>query len=132
MTCLTIEECQAHIPTTQTPDMEQWATENVLLHSRYIFTRREGHKQLGYCTHCQSTFRTYGLKHGTEATCPQCGSDCQVKAGGKGRKYMLDEGYFTYYLPSPIDPQTLVAIGVYAVRDYSGDYTQVQTRYAAT
>ena len=126
---MTIAKCHAHIPNKLTPEIEKFAIEEVFEHQRYIFTRREGKQQYGYCTYCHKDFPTPGYRHNWEVTCPECGSICFVKASGISRKKMVNEAYFTYYLKSAIDPQAIVAIGLYAVRDFSGSYRGVKTKY---
>lgn len=46
-----------------------------------------------------------------------------------GRKSLIDEAYFVYYEKSLIDPNVIIARGIYAVRDYSGNYEMVETQY---
>lgn len=134
---MTLEECLAHIPMRLTPEMEQYATDVVFKTSRYVFVSRRGKQQWGYCTHCGLEFTTSssamshrdGLKHNGHVICPGCKSECQVKASGIKRASMVDEGYFVYYLKSAVDPNVVVAIGTFAVRDYCGDYRNVRTQY---
>jgi len=124
------EEFFAHFPTKQTKAFVDYATNEALSFSRYIFTERIGKIQYGYCTHCNSElFRTPGLKHGEKTTCPKCGSKCTAKASGRGRKTLVDEAYFVYYDKSAINPQAIVASGVYVIRDYRGDYRKVKTEF---
>lgn len=107
-----------------------YATDEVFKSSRYIFTRRQGKQQYGYCTHCKQEFKTAGLKHNEiDVECPSCKSMCIVKASGYGRKRMVDEAYFVYYEKSVLNPQAIVARGIYAVRDYRFDYHKVETQF---
>lgn len=126
------KEYMAHFAPQLSKKIKEYATEVVLLKSRYIFTTREGRKQYGYCTHCNKTFLTSGLKHNQASECLGCKSLCIVKSAGMGRKYMLDDAYFLYYEKSRKDPRVLIARGIYAVRDYREDYINVQTRYTET
>jgi hypothetical protein len=119
----------AHFPSQVSQAMVDYATEVAFKWSRYIFTRREGKKQYGYCTHCGKEFRTDGLIHNEKAICPECKSTCCVKASGKGRKSMIDEVYFVYYEKSAVNPQAIVARGIYAIRDYRFDYHNVETQF---
>ncbi|HBV87047.1 MAG TPA: hypothetical protein DEF42_10440 [Desulfosporosinus sp.] len=120
-------EYMDHFPEGLSPDILRYATEMVFLHSRYIFTRRQGKQQYGYCTHCKQVFKTDGYSHNSSKTCPECNSTCTVKASGLGRKKLIDEAYFVYYEKSTKDPGVIIARGVYAVRDYSENYYCVQT-----
>ncbi|GEO27047.1 hypothetical protein AAC03nite_28320 [Alicyclobacillus acidoterrestris] len=117
----------AHFPTRISQDIVDYAREIVFLDSRYIFTRREGKRQYGYCTHCGKEFETPGFRHGAKVVCESCGSLCTVKASGKGRKSLIDEAYFVYYEKSVVNPNAITARGIYAVRDYRGDYRTVKT-----
>jgi hypothetical protein len=42
---------------------------------------------------------------------------------------MQDEAYVVYYEKSVIDPKVMTAVGFYVKRDYTGDYTNVETLY---
>jgi hypothetical protein len=129
---LDIEDCMVHINQQITPEIEEYATDDVFLDSRYIFTTRKGKKQFGYCTHCHSEYLNSScLIHGSEVKCPVCQSVCIVKSAGRGHETLVDEAYFTYYEKSIIDPQVIVAKGIYAVRDYSVSYREIKTQYYA-
>ena len=123
------EEYLRHFPSGVSKDIKDYAVNEAFDFSRYIFTHRQGEHQYGYCTHCHKEFETYGLKHNKKTQCPFCKSECIVKASGKGRSKMVDEVYFTYYEKSVIDPQTIIAMGIYAIRDYRGDYKDVKTNF---
>lgn len=142
-------EYLAHFSKEVSEDIKKYATDHIFLESRYIFTSskrtlKEGTKKSGYCTHCNTSFSmdgviinsplqgAYSKKRPPTAKCPHCKSKCIVKASGRGRKTMIDEGYFVYYEKSKVDPNAIVAMGVYAVRDYRGDYIKVETVYAET
>lgn len=124
-----MEEYLAHFSAGLSQDIQQYATNDVFRHSRYIFTHRRGKQQYGWCTHCSREFKTSGLGHNTKDVCPECQSLCTVKASGLGRKTMVDGAYFVYYEKSVRDPKVIVARGIYAVRDYSEDYHNVKTLY---
>ena len=118
----------AHFSEGLSPEIQRYATYEVFKSSRYIFTTRIGKQQYGWCTHCLSEFKTNGLfRHNANVFCPECDSACTVKAGGLGRKSLVDAAYFVYYEKSVKDPKVIVARGIYAVRDYSRDYHLVQT-----
>lgn len=126
---LSLNEVRKHIPVTVTPEMKDFAIEEVFAAKRYIFTTRQGKHQHGHCTYCWRDFPTEGLRHNEMANCPKCKSLCTVKASGLGRKRLVDEAYFTYYLKSAIDPKAIAAVGIYAVRNFSGDYRGVKTKF---
>ncbi|SDD88928.1 PcfJ domain-containing protein [Sporomusa acidovorans] len=118
-----------HFSSELSTEIKQYAIDTAFRLSRYIFTRRRGRQQFGYCTHCRQEFPTTGLRHNGSAICPKCQSQCFVKASGIGRKRLIDEAYFVYYEKSRLNPDVVVARGIYAVRDYSGDYRTVETQY---
>lgn len=140
---LIISKYLKHFSKGISPAIKKYARDDVFLKSRYIFTYSIGSTQLGYCTHCKKDFPTsivkeadkdtltvnHKLKHNGRAVCPRCGSMCIVKASGVGRKYLSDDAYFVFYEKSKIDPQAIVARGFYAIRNYSGDYRKVKTKF---
>ena len=115
------------------------------LFKHYIFTWNIKNKQFCHCTHCNREFdstyvqirsegaftKSLKLKHNSFAVCPHCNTSCIVKNSAFGRSQMIDYVYYTYYEKSVIDPQNvIVARGIYAVRDYTGDFRKVKTRFA--
>lgn len=131
----TFHEFKEHFPETTSKSLVNFVNNVVLKHSRYIFTWREGRKQFGYCTHCQSEFITSdhdngkALKHGQTTCCPNCKSKCGVQASGISRKYMRDYAAFVWYEKSVIDRQAITARVIRVYRDYSGDYRSVKTMF---
>lgn len=123
-------EYLSHFPIYISEDINKYIIDEVLKSSRYIFTRKEGKQQYGYCTHCMKEFKTEGLKHNNKINCSNCKSECKVKASGMGRKNLRDEAYFVYYEKSVKNPEIIVARGIYVLRDYSGDYHNAETQYS--
>ena len=132
-----------HFPMEISEDVKKYAIEEVVKFSRYIFTRREGKQQYGYCTHCKTSFSTDGLKRNPQNTiswsgkkeketaeCPNCKSKCILKASGRGRKYMVDEALFEYYEKSVIDPSILIAREIRVTMDYRFSYENVKAGYS--
>lgn len=137
------EEYVAHFPTKLSDDIKQYAIEEAMKFSRYIFTHREGKNQFGYCTHCKTSFSTDRLKMNGQnainwkgiiekgtAECPKCKSQCTLKASGRGRKYMVDEAIFEYYEKSVIDPSILIAREIRVTMDYRFSYEDVKVGYS--
>ncbi|MHB1167054.1 MAG: hypothetical protein ACYC0N_00755, partial [Carboxydocellales bacterium] len=125
------DEYLKHFSKVISKELCDYVTNEVFLTSRYIFTRREGKQQYGYCTHCNNEFKTEGFKLGTWAECPGCKSMGYVKASGRGRGKMVDRAYFVFYEKSVKDPKVIVARGLYAFRDYRDTYKNVVTKYAS-
>jgi len=123
------KEYTDHFEKDISADIKKYAIDEAFKFSRYIFTRKEKKQQYGYCTHCEAEFKTDGLKHNEETTCPKCKSKVMVRSGGMGRKYMIDTVYFVYYEKSIKDPNVLIARGIQAQRDYRYNYTRVKTDY---
>jgi len=124
------EELMRHFPTDLSQEMKDFATNVAMLSSRYIFTLRSGSKQFGYCTHCRTEFPTKHFTHNSRQECPNCKSVCTVKASGRGHTKLIDEATFTYYEKSTIDPAAIVARTIFAVRNYSEKYWNIDTEYA--
>ena len=125
----TIEECLAHVPERLTEEMQKYATEVVFAEKRYIFTARDGKALEGYCTYCHRWFDAKGMRHNAKVQCPRCETTATVKSSGMRRARMVDDAYFLSYMKSALDPNVLVAVGTYAVRDFRGDYVGVKTQY---
>lgn len=110
--------------------MIDYVTNDVLLKSRYLFTKTVQGIKTAYCTHCKKMhYPDRILKHRSVEQCPKCQSSCTVYQSHLGRKYLIDEAYVVYYEKSAIDPQVIVAKGFYVRRDYTGDYQNVSTLY---
>lgn len=109
--------------------IRDYVTNNLLLKSRYLFTKRVAGIQYSYCTHCRNTYRTDILKHNDEITCLKCDSKCKVKASGISRKSLIDGAYFVYYEKSVINPLAIIARGFHVRRDYRGDFKDIETKY---
>ncbi|MEK4052677.1 PcfJ domain-containing protein [Paenibacillus sp. FSL F4-0087] len=125
------EKDMTHFPSKRSEKLEKYVIDELLKHSRYIFIQRVSRVQYGYCTHCNSRFRTSGdLKHNGKSECPNCKSDCKVKNHGMSRKYLRDHGTVVFYEKSQVNPDSAIIAQVFRVyRDYSGDYKKVQTEY---
>lgn len=133
MTKKEIKNFFAHFPNKVSNEMVDFATNTVFLGSRYVFIRRVKDEQYGYCTHCKNDYMT-GIKpvfllHNQDWKCPKCKSLVIVKQQGMGRKNLFSDAYFVWYEKSLIDPEAIVARGIYAYRDYTGDYRKMETKF---
>lgn len=128
-----VEGILAHVNEDLSESIKSYATNTVLRRSRYLIVHREKGLLWGFCTHCREE-RVYDQpqKHNGDVTCSSCQSICIVKQRGRGRKYLLDSGYFVYFSKSLVDPNTITARGIFVQRDYSEDYTKVETVYKVT
>lgn len=146
-----IQDYIDHFPPGISPEIEEYVTEEVLDFSRYIFTSRKGKRRFGYCTHCNSEFLIEKpipkpkettqpklaciwctppiKKEPAKMQCPNCGSECIVKASGRSRKYLIDSARFVYYEKSLKNPEVVVARCFCAWRNYTGDYRNIKTDY---
>lgn len=123
-------EFKAHFPKQISGEIVDYATNVALLHSRYIFTTRRSGIQFGYCTHCNQQYMAeVSLQEGKYASCQKCGSNCLVKASGRGRAHMQDEAYFIHYEKSVINPNAIIARGILVGRSYTEDFRKVETYY---
>lgn len=122
------KEFSRHFSQTVSKVIINYATNKVMGWSRYTFVRREGKTQHAYCTHCCMEHTSVGLKHNQTYHCPSCESETEVKQSGLGRGKMCDEAYLLYYEKSKINPKAIIARGIYLIRDYTGDYRDVETK----
>lgn len=132
-----------YMPTGYGPEIEKYVIDDVFLDSRYIFIWRKKmrqfdplsfgmkvvNQQYGYCTHCSKQFKTNELRHNMETQCPVCQSKCIAKDSGRGRQGLIAKTYFVFYERTPVNPQAMIARGIWAVRDYSGNFRKVVTQY---
>lgn len=126
------EVFKSHFPEEISQEIRDYATNDVMMWSRYLFTRREGKRQYAYCTHCRTESETKGLRHNHTSICPVCKSEAYVKGSGMGRQRMLDEAYLLYYEKSQVDPTAIIARGFYMTRDYRGSFHNVETQLKVT
>lgn len=137
---LTFTELVELLPDQLDQSLVEYTRDVALLHSRYIFLSRKKGLQYGFCTHCLKTFRTSAvsmeelmcdsepsrnyIKHNELVTCPKCGSSCIAKSSGIPRSQLYDNTLVTHYCQSPTDPDVLIAILLYVVKDYRKDITK--------
>ncbi|MBE7682046.1 PcfJ domain-containing protein [Paenibacillus sp. P13VS] len=125
-------EFEKHFPEKISTALVKYVTDTVLLKSRYLFYKTAGGIQVAYCTHCQKQHCPEAkLKHKQKelATCPKCGSECEVRSHGMSRKYLFDSAVLIWYEKSIINKEAITARVITVSRDYSGDYTKVETHY---
>ncbi|MDO3680409.1 PcfJ domain-containing protein [Paenibacillus ehimensis] len=118
----------AHFPIEISDEIKDYITNCAMDWSRYLFTHREGRKQWAFCTNCKKEHPSDGLKHGKMAECPHCRATATVKASGRGRSTLVDRAYMLWYEKSVLNPEILIARGIYAVRDYTKDYRKTETK----
>jgi hypothetical protein len=111
--------------------LKQYAVDEPLSFSRYLFVRREKKVQVAYCTHCQREYAVEGVmhKHNEKTDCALCHSSVTVKSNGMGHKTLVDQAYIVWYEKSAVDPTLLVATWYLATRDYNGDYQTIETTF---
>lgn len=123
---MNIQDILSHIDLNISDEIRAFAHESF---THYLFVYRIGKRQYGYCTHCGSVSKTTGLIHSYETRCPACEHKCVVRYAGLRRSKLIDQIYVTYFEKSKINPQVVIAKGILAVRDYSGDYRDVKTQF---
>ncbi|HHV30689.1 MAG TPA: hypothetical protein GXX73_14125 [Clostridium sp.] len=139
-----VEEYLRHFSKEIGKEIKDYAINEALLHSRYMFVKTIKNKQYGYCTHCgeeyeiKNNIRAYNsnawttrgkLKHNSQAQCPRCNSYCTVKHDSYGRNKLCDKAYFVYYDKSIIDPKVITARGIIVTRNYKKSYREPITFY---
>ena len=95
-----VSEYIDHFSKLVSKQLDDYASDEVFLSSRYIFVERDGYcngSQWAYCTHCRRGFVAKGLKHNTKYRCSNCGSLCTVKSTGMHRRNLYDNAYFVYF-----------------------------------
>lgn len=123
-----------HFPMKISRSLVRFVTETALKDSRYLFIKTMKGIQSAYCTYCKKQhYPEAKLKHKQllRVECPHCKSKCKVRASGLGRKYMLDRAVVVWYEKSILDNKTIVARVIEVRRDYSGDYTKIETEYSS-
>ncbi|MFJ2044546.1 PcfJ domain-containing protein [Paenibacillus taichungensis] len=128
------KEALKHFPEEISQSLVHFVTETALKDSRYLFIKSAKGIQFAYCTHCKKQhFPETKLNHKQllPVQCPHCKSTCKVRASGLGRKYMKDRAVVVWYEKSVIDSGAIVARIIEVKRDYSGDYTKVETMYSS-
>lgn len=127
-----VEDILSHVPVEICEDIRDYVSNTVLIQSRYLIVWREKKEQFGFCTHCQKESIYTSLIHGDQALCANCASWCVVKSKGRGRKHLIDDGYFVWFSKSVKDSDSITARGFYVQRNYSEDYENVETAYVMT
>lgn len=126
------EEFAKHFPEKISEELINYVTDTVLLKSRYLFYKTTNGIQAAYCTHCKKQhYPETKLKHKQKeiAACPKCGSECEVRSHGMGRSYLTDYAVLIWYEKSVVNDKAITARVITVRRDYSKDYTKVETEY---
>ena len=94
---------------------------------QFLFVTKTEYGYEGYCTRCESggNIETTEVKHKSKTLCPFCHESVEIRLEYYGRKSLIQQGYFIRFEQSVIDG-SLVARGIYAVRDLSGDLKSKQ------
>lgn len=116
------------IPKRIDKETKEFIDEVVFNESRYLFIRKEGKKEIGYCTSCKKEYEVYE-KHNDFIYCKKCGKRVQVKLTRYGRKYMVNARTVLVFQKALKGFNGIVGRGFYVERDYSGDYKRVNTVY---
>lgn len=118
--------------------------EDLFLCSGYLFKERLGRQSIGYCTCCGKRFSLDELqieginirnsspikymKHNEETFCPNCGKSVIIKDSGRGRSKLIEKSYVGVF--QKLRNQTILLRTFAVMRDYSGDYVNVKTKYS--
>ena len=108
----------------------------------YIFKECKTHT--AYCTCCKKHFRLDGLKidgievqpessikymrHNEKTNCPYCNKPVTVKDSGRGRSRLVNYGYIAVF--QNLKDDTLLLRTYALMRNYSGSYENVETKYS--
>ncbi len=125
---LAVRPLLRHFPKNYSEDIRRFVDDQVLLNSRYIFIGDKEHRDIGYCTHCRQELNLPGKpKHNADMICPSCHSACQVKHDWRGHSKLIDKAYIHYYEKSQTDPEAIICRGIFAYRDYHGNFKDIET-----
>ncbi|MEG0133380.1 MAG: PcfJ domain-containing protein [Clostridium sp.] len=122
-----VDEVLIHMKDGFSDELKEYAIESAFKSSRYLFVEKKENKYIGYCTYCGHEYEVGKLKHNGVIHCKNCKTECKTKLTYYGRKSLVDKVCFVYYEKSVIDHEVIAASGIYAERDYSGDYRSVET-----
>jgi len=108
----------------------------------YIFKECKTHT--AYCTCCKRRFRLDSLeidgievqpessikymRHNEETNCPYCNKSVMVKDAGRGRSRLTNYGYIAVF--QNLKDDTLLLRSYALMRNYSGSYENVETKYS--
>lgn len=125
---LVVRQLLRHFPKGYSEDIRRFIDDQVLLDSRYIFIADKNKRDIGYCTHCHQELSLPNRpKHNADTFCPSCHSACQVKHNWRGHSQLIDKAYIHYYEKSQIDPEAIICRGIFAYRDYSVKFKDLET-----
>lgn len=112
-------------------DIDDWVNNTLFGNTNYFFTKTVKGVKSGICTHClvesqiypiwksEWTYEDYeraGTKHNDYSTCPHCGKRVQFKDNGRGKRTLIDFGYF--YILQPVKYGGLVLRTFYCQRNW--------------
>jgi len=151
-----VREHLLHFDEGFSPEIIDYATNEALKSSKYIFVTKVKKQQYGYCTHCNTEFPTHlpkptdraiaeremcgcpaamymdeaymSKRMGEKMKCPNCSSIGIIRYAGLGHSSLKDCVFFLYYEKSRLNPKMIVARGIYAKRDYGASYKNVKTQ----
>lgn len=130
-----LDAFKSHFPEQVSDRLKAYVEDTVFLTSRYLFVRRDGEYQYGFCSHCKTEYLTgvgrYVYRHDEERICQNknCKAELVVKSAGKGRKKLFADSYVVWYEKSKVNPDAIIARGYSVSRDYTGDYYKTETVY---
>ncbi len=117
---------------------------DLFLQEGYLFKENNKGHRTAYCTCCQKRFDLDGLeiegiqissdsrykfmKHNENTVCPFCFKSVTVKDSGRGRSKLIDRGYIAVF--QKLRNQTIVLRTFAVMRDYAGEYENVETKYS--
>lgn len=118
--------------------------DDLFLEQGYLFKENNKGHRTAYCTCCQERFDLDGLeiegikisydsqykfmKHNENAKCPLCGKSVTVKDSERGRSKLIDRNYVAVF--QKLRNQTIVLRTFAVMRDYAGDYENIETKYS--
>lgn len=120
---MSTDEIRSHIPDRFSDDELRYIDEVALGHSRYLFYWTEKKRRHAWCSECNTErIVPKDFSHGDSVACGRCGK--RLMAFRASRKRPYDHSYATIARKSPINPDVLVFMGIYAVRNYQNSFKE--------
>lgn len=120
----------AHFPTDYESIVDDYVINGLLKHSRYLFVDKVDTEYIAHCSHCKESYEVDKPKQKSRMLCPHCGSSCEVRLTRYKNSKLVDRGYFEYFFKSQVDPNVIVALGIYVWRDYRNGYANIKNSYS--
>lgn len=129
------KEFHSHFSRSISKEIRDYAN-NEVLSERYIYiynitSKKSHHNIIGYCTSCEKKIRgdRIDYKNRKKGYCPNCDGVFTVIFEKYKRNDDYDEGVFTYFENSIINPQVVIARSFYCFKDLREKFENTHIRF---